>query len=154
MVGECWYGSRGPDCRPLISPKNGLRDEVVKKLRVFGPALAEHVARQIFQKRDLILAWFFLSFRQIPRVNRLVTIERHGDHPSTHQLNQRTIRIATLKDRNQRVASGGHQKKLLHHNGLSSACLGHHKHVRVAQAGVKRRERNELAVGSFKQKQW
>src|ERR1700727_630213 len=106
-----------------LKNNHGLSSEIV----VGRSNSLEYTPFSPVQLRRLIIAWFSCSFWQIPWVNRLFAIERHGDHPSTHQLNQRTIRIATLKNRNQRVAPGGHQKKLLHHDSLSAASFGHHQ---------------------------
>jgi len=137
---------------PLISPQNGLRDEVLKKLRVFGSALTEQYGASDFSETRLILARLFVAFGQVPGIDRLVAIERHGDHPSA--LNSTSGRYESPRSRIEisgllRAAI----KELLHHDGLSAACLAITACSRRSSRD-RRRERNELTVGSLKQEQW
>src|SRR5260370_624864 len=48
-----------------------------------------------------------------------------------------------------RVGALHHKQKELRHDGLTAAALRNDQHVRVADACVERRERNELPVGGF-----
>ena len=67
-----------------------------------------------------------------PGINRLIGIERHGDHAPAHQFNQGLIGVTAFDNRDQRIVTCGHQQELLHHECFSATRLGHNEHVGVA----------------------
>src|SRR5208283_5708019 len=108
---------------------------------------------QVLQKCGLFVAGSNLFFLQVPGIQGLSAIQIDIDHAAAHQIDQWFVGIPSLQNRYQRPGTRHHQQLELREESLASAALGHDEHVRVAQSGIERRERYELAVGSLKEHQ-
>jgi len=89
-----------------VGPQDCFCDQVVEELRVFSATLATHVPGQILEKRHLVFARLLLAFWQLPRIDGLFRVERHGDHPAAHQYDQGAIRVYALDNRDQGIVTG------------------------------------------------
>ena len=87
---------------------------------------------------------------QVPGIERLGAVQVHVDDAPAHQFHQRLVGITPFQNGDLWVGARHHEQEQLRHEGLAAAALRHDEHVRVAEACVERRERNELPVGCFK----
>ena len=93
------------------------------------------------------------AFGQVPRIQRLSAVQVNIDHPAAHQFDERLVGISALQNRDQWPGTRHHQQLELRKEGFAATALRHDQHVGVAEPGIERRERYELAVGSFEQHQ-
>ena len=125
---------RVPNGAPLIGPRNRIAQQVINERVIRPGTVADHVASQVLEKRDLLLARRCFSRGQIPRIKRLRTVQPHVDDAPAHQLHERPIGIAAFNDRDLRVSTRHHEQEKLGHEGLAASGLRHHQHVCVAEA--------------------
>ena len=107
------------------------------------------MAGEILEERDLLLARCCVSSGQVPRIECLGAVQFHVDYAPAHQLHKWLIGITAFDDGDLRVRARHHEQEQLGHEGLTASGLRHNQHVGVAEAGIERREGDQLPIGRF-----
>src|SRR5213082_51400 len=96
-----WIGVS--DGAPLVGPTDCFAKQVVHQRVIRARTVTDHVAREIFEKRDLLLARGSLTWGQIPGIQGLTAIQLDVDDPPAHQFHKRLIRITAFDNRDYRT---------------------------------------------------
>ena len=100
-----------------------------------------------------MLTWPVKVAPSLRRVLLCATFEIHFDDAASHQLDQRPVRVATLKNGNQWVGPRHHGQEDLGHDSFAAARFRHKESVGIGQGRIEGREGNELSRRSFHQDQ-
>ena len=115
--------------------------------------ITDHEACQVLQKGQVVVRRFLLPGLKIKWIDRLFTVERHGDHLAAHERHWMVVAVAPFDNRHLNILARARQQHLANVHALACARSCGDDRVGILKVRIKGRKWQQLSVRCFEQHQ-